>query len=119
MDNEVQSELKNLLRQISVELSNTPLTSSSRLIIIMSLAIDKRMKLSDLMKVTGCGKGSIENHVSKLEDGGFVRTEKISFFKSPRVYAQLTDKGKNFYENYLQLIGKFLQEMNSSNHPNK
>ena len=110
MDNEVQSELKNLLRQISVELSNTPLTSSSRLIIIMSLAIDKRMKLSDLMKVTGCGKGSIENHVSKLEEGGFVRTEKISFFKSPRVYAQLTDKGRNFYENYLGLIGKFLKD---------
>lgn len=119
MDNEVQSELKNLLRQISVELSNTPLTSSSRLIIIMSLAIDKRIKLSDLMKVTGCGKGSIENHVSKLEEGGFVRTEKISFFKSPRVYAQLTDKGQNFYENYLRLIGKFLKDAELSHDARK
>ena len=114
MGNEVQSELKNLLRQISVELSNTPLTSSSRLIIIMSLAIDKRMTLSDLMKVTGCGKGSIENHISKLEEGGFVRTEKVSFFKSPRVYAQLTDKGRTFYENYLRLIGKFLKDAENS-----
>jgi DNA-binding MarR family transcriptional regulator len=119
MDNEVQSELKNLLRQISVELSNTPLTSSSRLIIIMSLAIDKRMKLSDLMKVTGCGKGSIENHISKLEEGGFVRTEKVSFFKSPRVYAQLTDKGRNFYENYLKLIGKFLKDAENSRNGDK
>jgi hypothetical protein len=100
MDNEVQSELKNLLRQISVELSNTPLTSSFRLIIIMSPAIDKRMKLLDLMKITGCGKVSIENHVSKLEEGGFVSTEKVSFFKSPRVYAHLIKKGRNFYENY-------------------
>ena len=115
MDNEVQSDLKNLLRQISVELSNTPLTSSSRLIIIMSLAIDRRMKLSDLMKVTGCGKGSIENHISKLEEGGFISTEKVSFFKSPRVYAELTDKGKNFYEKYLELIGKFLKEKENSN----
>ena len=85
----------------------------------MSLAIDKRMKLSDLMKVTGCGKGSIENHVSKLEEGGFVRTEKVSFFKSPRVYAQLTDKGRNFYENYLKLIGKFLKDAENSRNGDK
>jgi DNA-binding MarR family transcriptional regulator len=77
------------------------------------------MKLSDLMKVTGCGKGSIENHVSKLEEGGFVRTEKISFFKSPRVYAQLTDKGRNFYENYLRLIGKFLEDTEVSHDARK
>ena len=119
MENEIQIELKKLLRQISVELSNTPLTSSSRLIIIMSLAIDRRMKLSDLMKVTGCGKGSIENHISKLEEGGFVRTEKVSFFKSPRVYAQLTEKGRNFYENYLELIGKFLKEAGSNDYARK
>ena len=85
----------------------------------MSLAIDKRMTLSDLMKVTGCGKGSIENHISKLEEGGFVRTEKVSFFKSPRVYAQLTDKGRTFYENYLRLIGKFLKDAENSRNGDK
>ena len=110
MESETQDELRNLLRQISVEMSNTPLTSSSRLIIVMSLAIGRRMKLSDLMKVTGCGKGSIENHILKLEESGFIKTEKVSFFKSPRVYAELTDKGRNFYERYLELIGKFLKD---------
>ncbi|WMT50577.1 MAG: transcriptional regulator [Ferroplasma sp.] len=110
MENKNQQGLRDLLKQISVELSNTPLTSSSRLIIVMSLAIGRRMKLSDLMKVTGCGKGSIENHILKLEEGGFIKTEKVSFFKSPRVYAELTDKGRNFYENYLELIGKFLRD---------
>ena len=113
MDNNIQKELTDLLRQISVEISNKPMDSSSRLIIIMALAVSKRMKLSDLMKVTGCGKGSIENHISKLESYGFIKTEKISFFKSPRVYAELTDSGKKFYENYLQLVGKFLKDSES------
>ena len=74
------------------------------------MSVSSAYTLGDLMKVTGCGKGSIENHILKLEESGFIKTEKVSFFKSPRVYAELTDKGRNFYEKYLELIGKFLKD---------
>ena len=101
-----------ILTQLAEEITATPFKSSVRLIMIMSLGISKRMKLTDLMKVTGCGKGSISNHIDKLEQSGFITTREISFFKSPRIIVEITKKGEEFYNRYLDILEKILHSSN-------
>jgi DNA-binding MarR family transcriptional regulator len=99
---------KYLLSQLAEEITSTPFKSSIRLIILMSLGISRKMKLTDLMKMTGCGKGSISNHIKKLESSGFVITREVSFFTSPRIIVEITKKGEEFYNNYLNMLGEIL-----------
>lgn len=116
-DGKVDELSKFLLSQLAEELTNTPFKSSVRLIILMSLGVSKRMRLTDLMIITGCGKGSISNHIKKLEDSGFVTTRDVSVFTSPRIIVEITDKGMVFYNKYLDLVGdiikKFKENLNN------
>jgi len=102
---------KYLLAQLAEEITSTPFKSSIRLIILMSLGVSRKMKLTDLMKITGCGKGSISNHISKLESSGFVVTKEVSFFTSPRIVVEITEKGKIFYDNYLNMLSDILAKV--------
>ncbi|MCL5990425.1 MAG: transcriptional regulator [Candidatus Thermoplasmatota archaeon] len=97
-----------VLTQLAEEITDTPFKSSIRLIIIMSLGVSKRMRLTDIMKLTGCGKGSISNHIDKLEKSGFVTTHDASFFTSPRIVVEITKKGEEFYNSYLSMLEKII-----------
>jgi len=98
-----------VLTQLAEEITTTPFKSSIRLIIIMSLGVSKKMRLTDLMKLIGCGKGSISNHIDKLEKSGFVTTRDASFFTSPRIVVEITKKGEEFYDNYLRMLEKIVR----------
>ena len=97
-----------ILSQLAEEITTTPFKSSIRLIIIMSLGIGKRIRLADLMKLTGCGKGSISNHINKLEKFGFVTTRDVSIFTSPRIVVEITKKGEEFYNSYLYMLERII-----------
>ena len=101
-----------ILSQLAEEITTTPFKSSIRLIIIMSLGIGKRMRLTDLMKLTGCGKGSISNHINKLEKFGFVTTRDVSIFTSPRIVVEITNKGEEFYNSYLDMLERIINGSN-------
>lgn len=103
-----------ILTQLAEEITATPFKSSIRLIIIMSLGVSKRMRLTDLMKLTGCGKGSISNHIDKLEASGFVTTHDVSFFTSPRIVVEITKKGEAFFDNYLSMLEKIVHSTDHS-----
>ncbi|MHB1439274.1 MAG: transcriptional regulator [Cuniculiplasma sp.] len=105
---------KYLLSQLAEEITNTPFKSSIRLIILMSLGVSRKMNLTDLMKMTGCGKGSISNHINKLESSGFVIRRDVSFFTSPRIIVEITKKGEIFYNNYLNMLGEILTKFRGS-----
>ncbi len=95
-----------LIRSIFNEFIRDPMDSSTRIMIVVALAINGRMRMSDLMKLTGCGKSSISNHVYRLEDAGYLKTRKVSIFSSPRVIVEITDKGLEFYHKYVSIISK-------------
>jgi DNA-binding MarR family transcriptional regulator len=85
-------------------ISDQALKSSVRLMILVSLAMNKRMNFSDLLKLTGSGKGSLHNHITKLESAGYISTKKYSFFSSPKLKIEITERGIELVQKYLDIV---------------
>ena len=88
-------------------ISDPALKSSVRLMILVSLGMNKRMNFSDLLKLTGSGKGSLHNHITKLESAGYISTRKYSFFSSPKLKIEITEKGMGVVQKYLDIVSHF------------
>jgi DNA-binding MarR family transcriptional regulator len=84
------------LRSLREQLDGSTFKSSARILILVLLALARRMSSVQLRTLTGLGKGSLENHLNKLESIGYVR---LSYAKSmgargvPRQTAEITGKG--------------------------
>ncbi len=84
------------IRSLNEQLNDSPFKSSTRILILVLLAMTRRMSSVELRTLTGLGKGSLENHLNKLESFGYV---KISNEKSigargvPRQIVGITEKG--------------------------
>lgn len=84
------------IKSLNEQLSDSTFKSSTRILILVLLAQARKMSSVDLRTLTGLGKGSLENHLNKLESFGYV---KISNAKSigargvPRQIVEITEKG--------------------------
>jgi DNA-binding MarR family transcriptional regulator len=84
------------IRLLNEQLGNSTFKSSTRIMILVLLSLARKISSVELRTLTGLGKGSLENHLDKLESLGFV---KISNAKSlgargvPRQVVEITDKG--------------------------
>ncbi|MCL4519150.1 MAG: transcriptional regulator [Thaumarchaeota archaeon] len=84
------------IRSLNEQLSDSTFKSSARIMILVLLALSRRMSSVELRTLTGLGKGSLENHLNKLESLGYVT---ISIAKSigargvPRQMVEITEKG--------------------------
>lgn len=105
------------LNSLSSGLGMPALRSSTRQAILMCLALNKKMRFTDLISLTGTGKGSLWNHIDHLERAGLVIRSKVSFFTSPRMYVEITPKGERVYEKLLDVIGRIVHESDSGNNP--
>ena len=84
------------IRSLREQLDDSTFKSSTRILILVLLALARRMSSVQLRTLTGLGKGSLENHLDKLESFGYV---KISYTKAlgargvPRQTVEITAKG--------------------------
>ena len=84
------------IRSLKEQLDDSTFKSSARILILVLLALARRMSSVELRTLTGLGKGSLENHLNKLESFGYV---KLSYAKSmgargvPRQTVEITEKG--------------------------
>lgn len=92
------------MEQIFSSLKDPALKSSVRVLILVSLGMNSRLRFSDLLMLTGTGKGSLHNHLAKLESSGYVTLTRYSFFSSPRVRVELTGKGHEVVARYLHAV---------------
>jgi DNA-binding transcriptional ArsR family regulator len=58
------------LKDLGEQFSDPALKSSTRVLILISLALNRRMSVVRLLSLTGTGKGSLSNHLEKLERSG-------------------------------------------------
>lgn len=64
--------------------------------ILVFLALARRMSSVELRTQTGLGKGSLENHLNKLESFGYVKvgnTKSIGGRGSPMRIVEISEKG--------------------------
>ncbi|MDG7002178.1 MAG: transcriptional regulator [Nitrososphaerota archaeon] len=84
------------IRSLNEQLSDSTFKSSARILILVLLALSRRMSSVDLRMLTGLGKGSLENHLNKLESLGYVtisNAKSIGARGVPRQMVEITEKG--------------------------
>ena len=80
-------------QSLSDQLSHASLKSSSRIMILILLAMNKKSTATELRTLTGLGKGSLQNHLEKLEAVGYVKTKNAKSFGGWRQTVEITQKG--------------------------
>lgn len=98
--------IEDALKSLGEQLSDPTLKSSTRILILISLALNKKLGFIDLLNLTGTGKGSLSNHLEKLEEGQYVKSSSKMTFGGPRVIVEITQKGIDAYENLVKTLGK-------------
>jgi len=84
------------IKSLNEQLNDSALKSSSRIMILLLLAGARKMSSMQLRALTGLGKGSLENHLNKLETSGYVRItneKSIGARGIPRQMVEITEKG--------------------------
>lgn len=110
MNREIGADNSGQFSDLFLFLKDPALKSSVRLLILISLGMNQNLHFSDLLKLTGTGKGSLHNHLSKLESSGFISITRYSFFSSARVKVRLTAKGE-------EVVRQYLDGVNSTREP--
>ena len=81
------------IQSLNEQLGAFGLKSSSRILILILLAMNKKSTATELRALTGLGKGSLENHLEKLESAGYVKTAKVESFRGWRQTVEITQEG--------------------------
>jgi DNA-binding MarR family transcriptional regulator len=92
------------LKSLGTQLGDPCLKSSTRVLILFSLALNARLGFTDLLNLTGTGKGSLSNHLEKLEASGYIRTKRTMTFGGPRIVAEISPKGMEAYSNLVKAL---------------
>ena len=104
--NEEQEKEGDELKLLSEAIKDPALRSSVRILILISLALNGHLSFTDLLSLTGLGKGSLSNHIEKLEESGLVKTKLVRTFRGYRMVVSITPKGLEAYEEFMKLLSK-------------
>jgi DNA-binding MarR family transcriptional regulator len=55
--------------------------------------MNKKTTATELRALTGLGRGSLENHLEKLESAGYVKTKNVKSFSGWRQTVEITQAG--------------------------
>ena len=94
------------LKLLSEAIKDPALRSSVRLLILISLALNGHLSFTDLLSLTGLGKGSLSNHIEKLEESGLVQAKLVRTFRGYRMVVSITPKGLEAYRELMKLFKK-------------
>ena len=84
------------IKSLNEQLSDPTFKSSARILILVLLAQARRMSSVELRTLTGLGKGSLENHLNKLEGLGYItisNAKSIGGRGSPMQTIEIASKG--------------------------
>jgi DNA-binding MarR family transcriptional regulator len=99
-------EAGDALKSLGSQFSDPSLKSSTRILILMSCALNRKLGFTDLLSLTGTGKGSLSNHLEKLEASGYVNMKTTMTFGGPRVVIEITEAGMAVYNNLVETLAK-------------
>ncbi len=89
------------------QFSDPSLRSSTRILILMSLALNQSMSFVNLQNLIGIGKGSLSNHLDKMGSDGYIVTRTKATFSGDRTVVEITDKGMKAYNSMLEALSAF------------
>ena len=81
------------IKSLSEQLGDPTFKSSTRILILILLAMNKSLNASELRSLVGLGKGSLENHLAKMEASGLIRVRSVRSCGGIHQVVEITEKG--------------------------
>jgi DNA-binding MarR family transcriptional regulator len=72
----------------------------SRMLIMAILYAGEQVSFLYLLRESGLTKGNLSNHLTRLEQGGYIYIEKSFKGKTPQTLLSLTPVGRSAFETY-------------------
>ena len=85
--------------------------SPARLMMMTYLYVVESVDFIFLMRLTGLTWGNLSSHLSTLEENGYVNIEKQFIQKKSHTMVNLTDKGRQAFREYKQLLLQVLTDL--------
>jgi DNA-binding transcriptional ArsR family regulator len=95
------------IKSLNELLSDPGLKSSTRILILILLAMNKKLSASELRSLVGLGKGSLENHLEKLGASGLIRVRSVRSWGGIHQVVEITEKGLEVCKSLLKKIHSF------------
>lgn len=76
---------------------------------LSALARDARMEFTSLRDLLDLTDGNLGSHLRKLEDAGYVRTEKTFVERKPRTYLGATARGRHAFASHVEALEEVLR----------
>jgi DNA-binding MarR family transcriptional regulator len=92
------------IRSLNDQLGSSSLKSSSRILILILLVMNKKLTATALRALTGLQRGSLQNHLEKLEAAGYVKTKNVKSFDGWRQTVEITQEGLDRCRELLRTI---------------
>ena len=87
-----------------------------RLGMLTALQLEGRLDFTTLKKRLGVTDGVLGVHAQKLEEAGYIRSEKAFVGRRPKTTYHLTDAGRGAFMGYLETMRKLLDAVESKRH---
>ena len=81
------------IKSLNEQLNDPIFKSSTRILILILLAMNKKLTSVELRSFVGLGKGSLENHLVKMEASGLIRVRSIKSWGGVHQVVEITKKG--------------------------
>ncbi|AAT43499.1 transcriptional regulator [Picrophilus oshimae] len=104
---EFNNQKRDLVNDFVDLISSRTFKSTLRIAIIVLLGINGPLTFTDLQRSLRIGKGSLKNHLDVLETEDFIKGRNVITLNGPRLVYQITDKGREFYNKYIDLFDRF------------
>ncbi len=94
------------LRAIGGFLLQESLRNSVRVLILISLGVNRQLSFSELLELTSTSKGSLSHHLELLAEAGYLESRMVFTLAGPRVRVEITPKGLEVYEDLTRALGR-------------
>ncbi len=84
--------------------------AQARLAIMAALISKTTLDFKELKEITGTTDGNLSTHTIKLEEWGYLKIKKTFVGRRPKSTYQLTTKGKEAFEKYVEALNNILLE---------
>lgn len=85
--------------------------SPARLKIMTYLYVVEKIDFVYLQRVTALTWGNLSKHVTKLEEGGYVETDKTFENKKPKTTLWLTEEGRGAFQKYKDNLQEIFEQL--------
>ncbi len=93
-----------IIKSLNEQLNDPSFKSSTRILILILLAMNKRLTSVELRSFVGLGKGSLENHLTKMEASGLIRVRSVRSWGGVHQVVEITQKGLDDCKSLLSKI---------------